>query len=217
MGKLNDELLQRLKDATLNISSRTSNGSKATPTRSEHLDADIRAAQQLLVRQAQSLIDIHNGSEARTPELLIPGQDLLEKRLEDAASIAMSKFYCYRYDRVPDEWRHLYTDTAVLRVFSYLLRTNSDAETEDSDVWNRVADILDRALITTGGQSECLGKAWIEDTLDLMSSLLAEEAPNKRQKLRKLSSEPSTRVFSSAEPYGRPEIRPTRECPRHVG
>jgi hypothetical protein len=172
--------------------------------------------EELLGRQARQLQKMHKSSRCgEDPSLPRVDDALVLRRLDDLASIAMSRFYSYRYDRVPDCWRHLYTDTLVLMSYFYLLRLHdADAEGRE-ELWDRLVENMDRALITSGAQSRCLGQGWIEETMELLERVLRDEPHERPSKRQKTSSDSST--FSLEEPYGRHRLFPDRECPRHQG
>ncbi|PNY28739.1 Mitochondrial division protein 1 [Tolypocladium capitatum] len=92
------------------------------------MDAQGAAVEELLKRQAVLLARVHNAAEtggARAPHGV--DEELLRRRLRDLASIAMSRFYSYRYDRVPTHWRRLYTDALVLTTHHDVLSSLSAA------------------------------------------------------------------------------------------
>lgn len=188
----------------------TKSTAPATATDTAQSDAHLGAMQNLLYAQARLLI-LAGCLEPNREEQCDLG--LVDKRLGNLASIAMSKFYAYRPDRVPKEWRHLYTDTLILMSFHHLLSLSTR---QDDDVLTRIVDCLDRALITTGGQGEILGPKWIEETLHLLEDESwhgdseQDERSRKRQKL-------SGSAFSSNEPYGRPPLREKKQCRRLQG
>lgn len=210
-----DELFQRYYDAASVISTQP-----ATKAAGTHPDDALRETanpliapmEELLRRQSRLLQRIHSTKRGDPGDLPPVDDGLVLHRLDDLASITMSRFYAYRYDRVPDGWRYLYTDTLVLISYFHLLRLN-DSE-GDSELWSLLVENLDRALITSGGQSKCLGQRWIEETMEIMGTALqgeTDERPSKRQK----TSDSAT--FSPDEPYGRPPLSSSRECPGHQG
>lgn len=174
------------------------------------IDSHIGAMQELLRKQAQSLVSAGSNAMGDDPKYDLA---LVAKRLGDVALTAMSKFYAYRTDRVPAAWRHLYTDALILKSFHAL---SSAGMRLNDPTLDQVVDSLDRALITTGGQGQTLGPKWIEDTLCLLEEARKEygddeDRPSKRQKLSAVTT------FSSEETYGRSTLSETKECLRHNG
>jgi mitochondrial division protein 1 len=170
------------------------------------------AMQQLLCRQAQSLVSVGNASMGEEGHEK-PDLRLISKRLEDVASTAVSKFYAYRTDRVPPAWRHIYTDALILTSFHAF--ASADVRLDDATL-DRMVNSLDRALITTGGQGLVLGPKWIEDTLYLLEKIGQEQRenedrPSKRQKLSTATK------FPSKEPYGRPSLTDDKQCLKYKG
>jgi lysine-specific demethylase 8/division protein 1 len=137
--------------------------------------------------------------------------DLVLSRLEDIASMAMSRFYSYRYDLVPNYWRYIYTHSLILTTYYHLLKSLFWHERSFEETLDGIVENLDRAVITTGGAGPELGASWIEKTLELLESFWQEkqvlEPPLKRQRVEK--------TFSSHEPYGRIQLSSEHECPRH--
>lgn len=182
-------------------------------------DGGLGAMQQLLASQARLLASKLRGSAPRHDTAV--DLELVLRRLQNLASVAMAKFYAYRHDLVPQGWRHLYTDTLILKgLYSIISTTKTEGMLDDS-VIDAVVESLDRALITTGGQGSTLGPSWIEGTFQLLEELQPsrstppEDRPNKRQRRAEQEEEEST--FSSEEPYGRPVMREDRQCRRHDG
>lgn len=229
-----EQLLARYTDATDTIAqSHSSNHLKRTaaPHHESHgsqgshrqdaseADPEAMATKQLLVSQARLLTRIckvrrggDNGGDAIEVD-----SDLLRRRLDDIASIAMAKFYAYRYDRVPYYWRELYTDALVLMTLRLVVPSLCDHRRITNGAMDEVVELLDRALITTGGAGS-LGLTWIEETLHKLQAWHdagslgqgAQEPPQKRQRTE-------SAVFASLEPYGRPALLPQRTCPRYHG
>lgn len=172
-------------------------------------DGTLAAMQQLLASQAQLLKAVSTpGENGKKVDL-----GLVLRRLQNLTSVAMAKFYAYRHDLVPQGWRYLYTDTLILKTLHAIVSSTNLLE---GNVLDAVVDSLDRALITTGGQSQVLGPRWIEGTIQLLEEMQREhsthhERPSKRQRV----AEEST--FSAEEPYGRPAVREDKQCRRHDG
>lgn len=195
MGTSRDALLERYRAAAASIEGHhdrhTSSGS-----------GTAASLEDLLRRQARRL----------TRGLGVDEAGPLLARLDDVASAAMTRFYAYRYDRVPHRWRHLYTDTLVLVSYVHLLGESQGS----GDPWTPLVENLDRALITTGGASSSLGDGWIERTISLLEDVLAEQRPAKRQRTAGAARQPDDEdLFSTAEPYGRPTLSAKHTCPRH--
>ncbi|KAG6002877.1 hypothetical protein E4U21_002699 [Claviceps maximensis] len=151
------------------------------------LDGEGPAMNDLLRRQALSLLRLHDAvgiagvneemeTRARTTLDAIKSR-LLEQRLEDLASVSMSKLYAYRYDQVPYHWRQIYAEALILRTFHTILRDGAVEGGGGGDgTWLRpealdsIVESLDRALITAGGAG-ILGREWIEKTLALLEEL----------------------------------------------
>lgn len=204
---IRDELLLRYGDAADTIA--TSIPAPAGEPSGVAPGPDIEPVEELLKRQARALAGMNRDANSRGSDGRV---EAVRRRLDDIASISMSKLYAYRYDRVPARWRFLYNDTLVLLSYVHFLRI-MDRKSVD-DAWNLLVMTLDRALITTGGQSAFLEQRWIEGTLQLLASLLGDDEPTdpptKRQKTENTS-------FPSDEPFGRPHLSPKHECPRHKG
>lgn len=175
---------------------------------------DMRGAamQTLLKRQAQVLMKIHNllveGSKVQAEE-----RQLLQTRLNDLATISMSSFYAYRFDKLPEHWRQIYTDTLILISHFNILEAYA-SEPFHEDALDVVVEHLDRALITAGGAGKHLGASWIEKTLVMLeefwsSELTPEERPTKRIRIA------HPRRFSTQEPFDRPVISESNACVRH--
>lgn len=178
-----------------------------TPS-NEPSDPEATALNTLLKRQATSLLSIHaalNNSSAHGVN-----ETLLEKRLADLVSISTSKFYAYRYDLLPYQWRQIYTDAYILTTFHDILRSLAKGPWIAEEILDEIVEKLDRAIITAGGAG-VLGSSWIEKTLSLLERLSSEDSAEPPLKRAKVNST----IFSNNEPYGRPEI--SRACPRHKG
>ncbi|KAI9896996.1 hypothetical protein N3K66_008018 [Trichothecium roseum] len=114
-----------------------------------------------------------------------------------------------------------------------------DGDDDEGDVLDYVVEKLDRALITSG-QAGTLGGTWIEGTLMLLDEFSQANSdgdgddddddrhpPDAKRRKKESSEEEAENVFSSSsssssffseeEPYGRPALTPSRECPRHEG
>ncbi|PHH87886.1 hypothetical protein CDD83_8277 [Cordyceps sp. RAO-2017] len=217
-------------------------GGNGVPRRTEDIqasdtetDVEIDATQRLLRRQAALLASAqqHRLAEGGTSQADGVDEELLERRLADVASTATGKFYAYRYDSVPYQWRCLYTDALILSTHLHVLRSLSAHGCLGSDALDRVVETLDRALIVTGGASERLGAAWIEKTMQNLEVLC--EAQERQEEEEEETGEPSAkrlkttggtrapaaadhaRTFSTHEPHGRPAMRADKQCPRHRG
>ncbi|KAG6040898.1 hypothetical protein E4U41_006746 [Claviceps citrina] len=159
------------------------------------LDGEAAALSTLLGRQAASLLQLLHDS-APTSEQTNSGccgavtqtqtsqrrrLELVEQRLEDVASIGMSKFYAYRFYLVPRRWRLIYTDALILRTFHDILRHCLEGLGRSrsmgrgrawlgGEVLDAVVEGLDRAVITAGGEG-VLGRGWIDETMRLLEEL----------------------------------------------
>ncbi|KAJ6444358.1 WD-repeat protein [Purpureocillium lavendulum] len=184
-----------------------------------HADSEASAVGQLLGRQAKLLrqsLAASRGGDA-TDQGYEVDHALVQRRLDDIASIVMCKFYAYRYDRVPYYWRGLYTDALVLMTMRLTVRELRCRHRVSDKVMDEVVELLDRALITTGGTGS-LGAAWIEETLQVLQAWHcasnatndAQEPPAKRQRT-------TSATFAGREPFGRPVLSSERTCPRHHG
>lgn len=174
----------------------------------EPSDAEGTALNVLLKRQATSLLAIHEALINSSPHGI--NETLLQQRLADLISISTSKFYAYRYDLLPSQWRQIYTDALILTTFHDVLRSLAKYPWLNDEILDEIVDKLDRAIITAGGAG-VLGSSWIEKTLSLLERLSSEhtsEPPLKRPRI-------TSTTFSANEPYGRPEL--SRPCPRHKG
>ncbi|OAQ59624.1 jumonji domain-containing 5 [Pochonia chlamydosporia 170] len=170
-------------------------------------DAEYIAVNQLLQRQATSLLRIHDAKDTSTHTI---NQDLLKRRLDDITSISTSKFYAYRYDLLPSHWREIHTDALILTTFHEILTSLTSNTWLEEHVLDHIVELLDRAVITAGGAG-ILGTKWIEQTLQLLERLSPTDEPDEPPaKKAKLHTE-----FSSEEPYGRPVLSPQRSCPIH--
>lgn len=179
------------------------------------MDSCGAAMEPLLKRQAELLVELHTASVEQSRSDHGVDEDLLQTRLNDLATIAMSKFYAYRFDRVPYYWRQIYTDTLILKTHYQVLRSLfKDGQFREAAL-DVIVELCDRALITAGGAGRLLGAPWIEKTLELLEKLWlghrVEERPQKRQR----TDDSPGSVFPATEPHGRPTLSPDRECPRH--
>lgn len=179
-----------------------------TKTRDKSQDIDAAAVTDLVARQAGCLVALHHEVLASKPSAQPRiNREILTQRLDDCASICYSKFYAYRFDRLPSYWRQLYTDTLILTTFHDIL-SHDGGFSSPQKLLDTVVSRLDRALITAGGAS-LLGSAWIEKTLQLLERLSIPDAQQQR------ASKRARREFSSDEPYGRPDLTNTeRLVPR---
>ncbi|POR31186.1 Mitochondrial division protein 1 [Tolypocladium paradoxum] len=202
--------------STLGTEGGSSTDTPGEESRNGGMDAQGAAMEELLKRQATLLARIHNAAMsggARAPHGV--DEELLQRRLGDLASIAMSRFYSYRYDRVPTHWRCLYTDALILTTHHHVLSSLSAHGRLAEDALDRIVGCLDRALITTGGAGR-LGAAWIETTLQTLEEFCAahEDAQERPRKRQRTDAATPRRSFPDHEPYGRPPMAPDRECPR---
>ena len=188
------------------------NGGKATED--ETTDADEIATQQLLSRQAGCLLKYDEFISNEQKCSLRVDESLIRTRLEDLATISMSKFYSYRHDLLPYAWRQIYTDTLILTTYLHILQSVSRTGRLSDETLDIVVENLDRALITAGGAGE-LGAPWIEQTLKMLENLWSVELPEERPLKRQKTSLGRGVDFSSAEPHGRPTTLPDRECARY--
>ncbi|KAM0420561.1 hypothetical protein ACHAPT_011607 [Fusarium lateritium] len=173
-------------------------------------DPTANAMMQLLARQANALIKLHESPVSNSDTHGVD-ENLLQRRLSDLVSISSSKFYAYRFDILPAVWRDIYTDALILDTLRLILRPLITAQSLPEDVLDVVVEKLDRALVTAGGGRR---RQWLEKTLLLLEEASKQhERPAKRQR-RDASPQ---RTFSSEEPYGRPDMSPEKECPRHSG
>lgn len=159
--------------------------------------------EELLKKQASNILQIYDGPGRSSDSV---DRDLLRTRLHDLATISMGKFYAYRYDLLPYYWRQLYSDTMILTSQLELFDALSTHDEIREDALDHIVDMLDRALITAGGAGKLLGRAWIEQSLEMLNSYWSEmqQRPNKRAKMS----------FSTERPSIVPQ--PTRACPRHT-
>jgi mitochondrial division protein 1 len=207
-----EQLLRHYLTAADVVSTHETTSPKDSPSSSsDPQDADLKGMLKLLASQARllALRGRNLGPEGDLVKL-----DLVLKRLENVSSVAMAKFYAYRHDLVPQGWRHLYTDALILKSFHSFI---SSASGEMGDgVLDAVVESLDRALIITGGQGRTLGPRWIEETLRLLEEMIYGGAAQ-QERLTKGRRLVEDGVFSSQEPYGRPDLRQGRECRRFNG
>ncbi|OAA43619.1 jumonji domain containing 5 [Metarhizium rileyi] len=176
-------------------------------------DAERTAMKDLLQRQAKCLLAIHDATQDSVPHQV--NEALLARRLSDLVTISTSKFYAYRYDLLPCQWRQIYADALILTTFRDVLCSLGKSTWLSEDVLDDVVAKLDRAVITAGGAG-VLGAAWIESTLQLLERLSDTEQDERPAKKSKRAKHKDTR-FSSEEPYGRPLVSPERACPLRKG
>lgn len=172
------------------------------------------AMQKLLQRQAVLVARIHASFLAEGEPSRRHGVDeeLLQRRLDDVASVATGRFYAYRFDRVPYFWRCMYTEALILSTHRRVLEALRAHEGRlDDAVLDLVVESLDRALIIAGGATRNLGASWAEKTLRVLEDFWAacEMASEEEQT--------SAHSFSTHEPLGRPPMSAEKECPRHAG
>ncbi|KAK5998330.1 Lysine-specific demethylase JMJ30 [Cladobotryum mycophilum] len=186
------------------------NSTESSDSECDDLSTRGMATQQLLQRQASSMVRLHEtwlvggGKDSR-----VDGE-LLHTRLDDLASISMSAFYSYRFDLLPSYWRQIYTDTLILKSHYAILQA-SPGEPFGEGTLDLVVESLDRALITAGGAGKLLGKSWIEGTLDMLERLWGEANGERPLKQIKMGGP----LFLTGEPYGRPPLSRSHECPRY--
>ncbi|CAI6089753.1 unnamed protein product [Clonostachys chloroleuca] len=182
--------------------------------------AEGEATRELLKRQARLVAQAHRVLQSQDG---IGANDtvnleLVAKRLDDVSSIAMSKFYSYRYDQVPEFWRHSYTEALVLKTHYHLLVSVSQKSVVSEETFDLMVETLDRALITTGGHGKYLNPKWIEDTISCLDLLWREgQETTEGYSTKQTENDPGKSEFPLTEPYGRPVLRKKRECPRHPG
>lgn len=179
-------------------------------------DAAAVAMQQLLGRQAYNMLLFHQSVLDRSGESQPPLPEVLPKRLADLASIALSKFYSYRYDLLPDCWRQIYADTLILTTHLELLRSQLSVGRLSSESLDGIVENLDRAIITTGAAGS-LGDCWIEQTLDLLEILWFAQRDEEAHWKTQHDLPRWGHRFSSEEPFGRPAVRANRTCCRLQG
>ncbi|KAG6298452.1 hypothetical protein E4U09_000804 [Claviceps aff. purpurea] len=229
-------LLSWYRDATQKLITSTHDTQQTFPHGSDGT-GESAAANDLLTRQAASLLRLHDSlldtDEETRVSLAAP---LVDQRLEDLASISMSKLYAYRYDLVPYHWRQIYTDTLILRTYHDILcrEAPTGASWLQPDTLDSIVENLDRALITAGNAG-VLGRQWIEKTLTLLEELdsqvhqrvkqdttapeKSESQPRKRVRIGKnTTAGNATRcvLLPTHEPYGRPApLSEEKSCPRY--
>ncbi|KAH6895331.1 hypothetical protein B0T10DRAFT_477671 [Thelonectria olida] len=201
----------------------TNNGSRVQEGQDVQ-DPDAVAATELLARQARILIKLHEAVERDAGPATKHGVDeeLLKKRIADLASLSTSKFYSYRYDRLPAIWRQIYADSLILETYHLLLRPLQAVTSLPESVLDVVVEKLDRALITAGGGGR---RPWLEKTMEMLEKIWIstsiyhekeredEERPSKRQRTHSRFD----REFSAEEPFGRPSLSSKWACPRYSG
>lgn len=173
-------------------------------------DPESAAVNVLLQRQAKALLVIHDALGDSSPHQV--NESLLTRRLSDVVSISASKFYAYRFDLLPCQWRQIHTDALILSTHHDVLCSLGQNAWLADAVLDGVVEKLDRAVITAGGAG-VLGTAWVEKTLRLLedaSSSPGEPPAAKRAKRAHAH-------FALGEPYGRPALSPDRTCPARSG
>ncbi|CAG9937267.1 unnamed protein product [Clonostachys rosea f. rosea IK726] len=182
--------------------------------------AEGEATRQLLTRQARLIAQAHRAlqSQCGAGSNGTGNLKLVAKRLDDVSSISMSKFYSYRYDQVPEFWRHIYTEALVLKTHYHLLVSVSKKSGVSEETFDLMVETLDRALITTGGHGKYLTPKWIEDTISCLDLLWREgQKTTEGYSTKQTENDTGKSEFPLTEPYGRPVLRKDRECPRHPG
>ncbi|KAH8735636.1 hypothetical protein BGZ61DRAFT_409911 [Ilyonectria robusta] len=179
-------------------------------------DPAVVAVTELLSRQARILIKLHVALAADSNAVHGVDEALFKKRVADLVSIANSKFYAYRYDRLPAIWRQIYTDTLILETHHLLLRPLLAAQALPEDTLDDVVKALDRALITAGGGGR---QQWLEKTLQMLEGVWsgAEEHDDERPSKRQRKGSVLHHNFSTDEPFGRPSLSSKWACPRYSG
>ncbi|KAG5962750.1 hypothetical protein E4U58_003758 [Claviceps cyperi] len=231
-------LLSWYRDATQKLITSTHNTQQTSPHGSDET-GESAAAKDLLSRQATSLLRLHDSlldTDAGTR--VSPAAPLVDQRLEDLASISMSKLYAYRYDLVPYHWRQIYTDTLILRTHHDILchEAPTGASWLPPDTLDSIVENLDRALITAG-DAGALGRQWIEKTLTLLEELdskihqgieqgtpapeKSEFRPRKRVRIGESTIAGNASrcgLLPTHEPYRRPgPLSEEKSCPRYEG
>ncbi|CEJ84114.1 hypothetical protein VHEMI03384 [[Torrubiella] hemipterigena] len=175
------------------------------------IEESALALEQLLKQQAGILVKRHDQLQNKTP-LDSVNLELLETRLEQLATMSMSKFYAYQYNLLPYCWRQIYSDTLILTAYFHLLQSVSDTRQISESAMDKVVEMLDRSLIVAGGAGKLLGARWIEQALAQLESFWAasdesnsDDRPKKR--LRPTSS-------FTTEPVWQPTL--SKDCPRHT-
>lgn len=211
MSTAKDRLFIRYRDAASSIAEASLKEVAGVSTL-DALDPDTAALEQLLQHQARALVKQHDlvcqhgSTNTKTID------DIVVVRLDDLASISMSKFYAFRYDLLPYHWRQIYSDTLILKTHLLLLQANVPSLECLWDSLDLIIEYLDRALITAGGAGHILGSRWIEKTLTLLQEVCDSAEPSRiSYKKRKRDETPSR--FSRIEPRTRPVL--TRECPKY--
>ncbi|KAG6026027.1 hypothetical protein E4U40_002368 [Claviceps sp. LM458 group G5] len=232
-------LLSWYRDATQKLVTCT-HDTQQTSTHGSDETGEATAANDLLTRQATSLLRLHDSLlDANADTRVSPAAPLVDQRLEDLASISMSKLYAYQYDLVPYHWRQIYTDTLILRTYHDILCREAPTSTSwlQPDTLDSIVENLDRALITAGNAG-VLGRQWIEKTLTLLEELDSQvhqrveqdtPAPEKSDSRpwKRVKTDESTTTAEIAtscvllpthEPYGRPApLSEEKSCPRYEG
>ncbi|KHN94065.1 jumonji domain containing 5 [Metarhizium album ARSEF 1941] len=188
----------------------------STPTKDDP-DPESTALNDLLQRQAKSLLAMHDAVKGCTPRRA--NESLLTRRLGDLIAISTSRFYAYRFDLLPYPWRQIHTDALILSTFHDILCYLGQSTWLDDQALDGVVEKLDRAVITAGGAG-VLGAAWIERTLRLVERLCdaaqgdgEPEAPARRARRARRADA----FFPPEEPYTRPALSPARTCPARRG
>lgn len=188
-------------------------------------DPDVVATTELLARQARLVAKLHKALEVDpggTTTTHGVNEDLVRRRIADLQSLSMSKFYAYRYDRLPAVWRRVYADALILETYLLLLRPLLvEPCVLSGDVLDVVVEKLDRALVTAGGGGRA---AWLEGTLRVLEEIWATDAdeeehdesgtrqgdgPSKKRR-GKNTTRSFARTFPTSEPFGRPILSPIR-------
>jgi hypothetical protein len=217
MNKL-EELLDRYRTAATAIASATIRDLLGSdPANDEGVQTDAIALEEMLQRQAKLLIKHHDKRTQRNGGNCAVDETLLQRRLADIGSIAMSKFYAYRYDLLPHYWRQIYCDSLILTTHYRILQIKGARSDAWVDALDEIVEKLDRAVIVAGGAGKMLGPQWIEQTLDLMEQvwISAEKDTERPRKRVKQNNAVDEARFSDAEPHGRPNL--SQECPRYSG
>jgi hypothetical protein len=124
-----------------------------------------------------------------------PGDwNLVQRRVDDLASVANEKFYAYPFKDVPECWRRLFTDASILKACAVVVEQSlTTPETLNdkpltSEMVDDVVETLDLAVIMAGAPGE-ERRDWIEKIMVLLEPLAelppAEQAsrPSKRRRL----------------------------------
>ncbi|KAJ2973901.1 hypothetical protein NQ176_g6338 [Zarea fungicola] len=171
-------------------------------------DLEGRAVHCLLRNQASCLLKIFEATTSGSG-VLQNSCVVVPRRLEDIETASHARLYAFPFDSVPAYWRHIYSESQVLKTFEILLKTCKGTPFEQRRAFlERLDEIvarLDRCLIIAGGGSRIFNRMWIEQTLDMIREIW---------KLNAILPTPMGE-FSKLEPFGRPTV--TRPCPVHQG